>query len=64
MNSKLLKVYSELHPGIRRLGVLIKIWGKVSKIIDLKRLSSYSMIIMMLYYLIKTKTVECILESH
>lgn len=55
INSHFLKIYSDFHPGIRALGVLLKLWGKNVKILNKDKMSSYSVILMMLYYLIRNK---------
>lgn len=39
---------------IRNMGILIKMWAKKFQIINKHRLSSYSLILMLLYYLIVT----------
>lgn len=61
INSKFLKVYSDMDPGIKGLGVLLKLWGKKHDLISPSKMSSYSIILMMLYYLIKINVIPCIL---
>lgn len=63
MNSRLLKVYSEYHPGVRALGVLLKLWAKNTNLIDKDKMSSYGVILMMLYYLIRVKEIPIILQK-
>ncbi len=40
------------------MGILLKMWGKKTGIIDRFKLSSYSVLIMMLYYLIVEKYIQ------
>ena len=52
-----------MHEGIKILGILIKLWAKKHGLIHPQKLSSYSFILMMLYYLIKVKAVPNILVN-
>ena len=60
-NSKFLKNFSK-DKDIQNLGLLLKMWGKKSKLIDTMRLSSYSLILMLLYFLMKTKKINFITD--
>lgn len=62
INSKFLQIYSQVS-WIRYLGILIKKWAKAKKIIGKKMLSSYSIILMMLHFLIETNRVKLILDA-
>lgn len=61
INSEYLRTYSELK-SVKHLGVLIKIWAKNNGLISMNRLSSYSFMLMMVYYLIKKNVVPNILK--
>lgn len=63
INSKYLRVYSEMNRSVKQLGILIKLWAKKLKLIDSNLLSSYSFILMMIYYLIKKNMVPNILKK-
>lgn len=52
-----------MHPGIKTLGILLKLWGKRHNLIHPTKMSSYSFILMMLYYLIKVNVVPNILTN-
>ncbi|CAD8043285.1 unnamed protein product [Paramecium primaurelia] len=51
VNSKLLYEYSQLHPKIKQMGLLLKLWGKRNRLIKTGSLSSYGMIIFMIHFL-------------
>ncbi|CAK85456.1 unnamed protein product (macronuclear) [Paramecium tetraurelia] len=50
-NSKLLYEYSQLHPKIKQMGLLLKLWGKRNRLIKTGSLTSYSIIIFMIHFL-------------
>lgn len=56
-NSKFLSNYSS-NPSIKLLGIVIKKWAKCHDLIGPKQFSSYAIIYMMLYYLIKTEKLK------
>jgi DNA polymerase sigma len=62
INSEFLKVYSQIK-WVRNLGILVKIWAKNKGIIGKNCLSSYSLILMLIHFLIKTKKVKPILDA-
>lgn len=62
INSKFLKVYSKVR-WIRNLGLLLKLWGKATKIIDKQWYSSYSIVLMLIHFLIIKKKVKLILDN-
>lgn len=53
INSRYLRVYSEMSKSVKYLGILIKLWAKKKGLISQKTLSSYSFILLMIYYLVK-----------
>ena len=53
LNSSMLEAYSE-NKKLRNLGVILKLWGKRNKIIDPQKLSSYGLILMLLYFLMSS----------
>ena len=53
LNSSMLEVYSE-NKKLRNLGVILKLWGKKNKLIDPQKLSSYGLILMLLYFLMSS----------
>lgn len=54
----MLKQYSNLSPIITNLGILLKLWGKKSQFVKRFKMSSYGLILMMLYYLIRAGVLE------
>ena len=62
INSKFLRVYSSVL-WVKNLGILVKLWGKSVGLIDKKNLSSYSVILMLIHYLIHCKAVKPILDA-
>lgn len=62
INSKFLRVYASVN-WVRNLGILAKLWGKSVEMIDKRNLSSYSIILMLIHYLIKSKTVKPIMDA-
>jgi DNA polymerase sigma len=52
INSRFLSVYAQI-PWIKQLGILFKLWAKTNDVISKELLSSYSIILMMLNFLIK-----------
>lgn len=63
INSKYLKMYSEMNRSVKQLGILIKLWAKKFGIIHKNLLSSYSFILMMVNYLVKKGTIPNILRK-
>jgi hypothetical protein len=61
INSKFLHVYSQIK-WIKNLGLLVKLWGKSKGLINKNMLSSYSMVLMLIHYLIKTRRAKAILD--
>ena len=53
LNSSMLEAYSE-NKKLRNLGVILKLWGKKNKLIDPQKLSSYGLILMLLYFLMSS----------
>jgi hypothetical protein len=62
INSKFLRVYAGVR-WVKNLGILVKLWGKEVGLISKGTLSSYAMILMLIHYLIKSKTVNAILDA-
>ena len=62
INSKFLKVYSEVK-WIRNLVLLVKMWGKANGIISKNQLSSYSMVLLLLSFLLRTKRIKLIIDA-
>ena len=59
-NSKLLKVYSKITPKCSELGKLVKIWGKNHGLIGPSAMSSYGMLLLVIYFLQLKKIVPSI----
>lgn len=51
VNTKLLKTYSLISPICLKLGIIVKIWGKTHDLISQKAISSYAIILMVIYFL-------------
>lgn len=62
MNSTLLNVYSSVH-WVKHLGILIKLWAKAKGLITKMLLSSYSIINLMIHFLIFKKLVNIIYDA-
>lgn len=62
INSKYLRTYSDLNKSVKYMGVLVKMWAKRAGLITQQRLSSYSFVIMMIYFLVKRNLVPNILR--
>jgi DNA polymerase sigma len=52
-----------MNKSVKYLGILIKMWAKKTGHIGQNRLSSYSFVLMMIYYLVTKKMVPNILRS-
>jgi DNA polymerase sigma len=63
INSRYLRVYSDMSKSVKYLGILLKLWAKKKGLIDQKMLSSYSFVLMMIYYLVKKGVVPNILRD-
>lgn len=52
-NTHLLRAYAELHPCVRDLGIMVKLWAKQQGVCGSPRgfLSSYSLMLMTIYFL-------------
>jgi flagellar motor protein MotB len=52
-NTQLLRAYAELHPVVKNLGILVKLWAKARGVSGAKQghLSSYALTIMSIYFL-------------
>lgn len=61
-NTLLLKKYSELNPVVSQLGILVKTWAKQESVCGApsRFLSSYSLILMTIYFLQATMNLPCI----
>ena len=57
LNSIFLEKFSQ-NTTIRRLGILLKKWARQEELIDKKKLSSYGVILMMIYYLMRTGNLD------
>lgn len=62
INSKYLRTYSDMNKSVKCLGILIKMWAKQAKLIAQNKLSSYSFMLMMIFYLIRKNIVPNILR--
>lgn len=56
-NSKFLKKFARVK-DIRNLGILLKMWGKKHALIDPFKLSSYGLLLMLIFFLMKTKKID------
>ena len=50
-NSRLIYTYVNIDDKVKKLGVLIKVWSKKWEVSSQKRMTSYSLILMMIHYL-------------
>ncbi|KAL4485063.1 hypothetical protein ABPG72_014583 [Tetrahymena utriculariae] len=57
-NSKMLKVISQAHPLIEKLGIIIKYWAKSNGLISKRNLSSYAFILIMICFLQKKQLID------
>jgi DNA polymerase sigma len=51
INSKLLRQYCDINEKIKYLGIFIKYWGKKSKIQSKEYMTSYALILLVIYFL-------------
>ena len=58
-NSEFLNNFAR-NRDIKNLGLLLKMWGKKTKLIDPYRLSSYGLLLMLMYFLMDTKKIDFI----
>ncbi len=63
INSRFLSVYAQV-PWIKQLGILYKLWSKTNGLVDKTLLSSYSIILMMINFLIKKKYVNLTYDAN
>lgn len=62
INSRFLSVYSQIG-WVKQLGILVKLWAKRNQIITKELLSSYAIINMLIYFLIKKGYVNLIMDA-
>ena len=62
INSKFLSVYGNV-PWIKKLGILIKMWGKANDLIGEIKFSSYSMNLLLIHFLIETRQINLIMDA-
>ena len=60
VNTKLLKTYSRISPICLNLGLIVKIWGRNFNLISQTSISSYAIILMVIYFLQIKKIVPSI----
>lgn len=62
INSKFLSVYAGVR-WVRNLGILVKLWGKKLMLINKDMFSSYSMVLMLIHFLLEKGKVKKILDN-
>ena len=62
VNSRFLSVYAGVK-WLKNLGILVKLWGKSAHLIDKQLLSSYSIILMLLHFLIRKGQINSIMDG-